>query len=174
MEPVSILKEQVEGAHGILEQTMADVTPEQAHWSPPGVANPLGATYAHLVSSEDMFVNGMLKGGAPIMASTFVGKSGLSEPPPMGGEDYIAWTRRVKVDLPQLKEYAQAVYSSTSEWLSSLTTADLGKEIDLSGFGLGKQTLAWVLGNIIIWHVDAHCGEVSCLKGLQGAKGFPF
>jgi len=38
MEPVSILKEQVEGAHGILEQTMADVTPEQAHWSPPGVA----------------------------------------------------------------------------------------------------------------------------------------
>jgi len=55
---------------------MSDVTPEQAHWSPPGVANPLGAAYAHLVSSEDMFVNGMLAGGAPIMASTFAGKVG--------------------------------------------------------------------------------------------------
>jgi len=92
----------------------------------------------------------------------------------MGGDDYVTWTRCVEVNLPELKEYAPAVYKSASEWLGSLSAPDLGKEIDLSNFGLGKQTLAWVLGNVIIWHVAAHCGEVSCLKRPQDAKGFPF
>ena len=152
---------------------MADVSEEQANWAPPGIANPLGATYAHAVSAEDAVVNGMLRGGATLIASASAGKVGLSELPPTEG-DYGEWARRVKVDLPSLKGYAQAVYKSTGEWLASLSAADLERAIDLTGWGLGKQSLAWVLGNILIWHIDAHCGEISCLKGLQGAKRYPF
>jgi len=173
MNTVSVLKEQLEGAHAVLEQTMADVSEEQANWAPPGIANPLGATYAHAVSAEDAVVNGMLRGGATLIASASAGKVGLSELPPTEG-DYGEWARRVKVDLPPLKGYAQVVYKSTGEWLASLSAADLERAIDLTGWGLGKQSLAWVLGNILIWHIDAHCGEISCLKGLQGAKGYPF
>jgi len=169
----SVLKEQLEGAHAVLEQTMADVSEEQANWAPPGIANPLGATYAHAVSAEDAVVNGMLRGGATLIASASAGKVGLSELPPTEG-DYGEWARRVKVHLPPLKGYAQVVYKSTGEWLASLSAADLERAIDLTGWGLGKQSLAWVLGNILIWHIDAHCGEISCLKGLQGAKGYPF
>ena len=172
MSTVVVLKEQLEGAHGVLEQTMADVTAEQAHWSPPGIANPLGATYAHTVWGEDSLVNGMLKGGKPLLPS-FAGKDGMSEPPPVEG-DYAEWARNVRVDLPALKAYAQAVYASTGEWLASLSDDDLGRDIDLTSWGLGHQTVAWVIGNILIWHVDAHCGEISCLKGLQGARGYPF
>ncbi len=51
---------------------------------------------------------------------------------------------------------------------------DLEREIDLSNFGLGKQSVAWVMNNGVIGHVASHCGEISCLKGLQGAKGYPF
>src|SRR3989304_4858251 len=170
MNTVSVLKEQLEAAHAVLEQTMEDVTEEQANWAPPGIANALGATYAHAVSAEDAVVNGMLRGGATLIASASAGKVGLSELPPMEG-DYGEWARRVKVDLPPLTQYAQAVYKSTGEWLASVGPADLERAVDLTGWGLGNQSLAWVLANILIWHIDAHCGEISCLKGLQGARG---
>lgn len=173
MSAVVVLKELLEGAHGVLEQTMADVTSEQAHWQPPGIANPLGATYAHAAWGEDQTVNGMLRGGVPLLTSTFAGKAGLSEPPPSEG-DHAGWMRSVKVDLPTAKAYAQAVHASTTGWLSSLTDPDLERDVDLTGWGLGHQTLAWVIGNIVIWHINAHCGEISCLKGLQGARGYPF
>ena len=61
---------------------MTDVTPEQAHWIPPGVALPIGASYAHVVVGQDSVINGMLKGGAPLFASSWAGKTGLSELPP--------------------------------------------------------------------------------------------
>lgn len=174
MDVRSALREQIEGAHQVLEQTMADVTPEQAQWSPPGKANPLGATYAHAILGEDMMVNGLLKGSPPFVAMTFAGRAGLSEPPPAPGQDIGDWARRVQVDLTAAREYAQAVYKNTSDYISSLTDDDLQRTIDLTAMGLGKQSLGWVLGNIVIWHINAHCGEVSCLKGLQGAKGYPF
>ena len=79
MEAGSSLREQFEGAHQILEQTMADVTPEQAQWSPPGKANPLGATYAHAILAEDMMVNGVLKGSAPDIGAV---ESTPTLPPP--------------------------------------------------------------------------------------------
>ena len=117
---------------------MADVTAEQAQWSPPGRANPLGATYAHAVLAEDMLVNGLLKGGPPLMATSFAGKTGLSEPPPPPDQDFGDWARRVQVDLAELREYGQAVYRNTGDCISSLTEDDLERTIDLTNMGLGK------------------------------------
>ena len=82
---VSLLRAQYQNAHEVLEGTLQDVTSEQAHWSPPSAANPLGATYAHIVISEDGVINGMLKGSAPLSVTTWAGKMGVSELPPMPG-----------------------------------------------------------------------------------------
>ena len=76
------IQAQLQGAHEVLEGTMADVTAQQAQWSPPGTANPLGATYAHILTTEDAMINGMIKGAAPLFASTMAGKVGVNEPPP--------------------------------------------------------------------------------------------
>jgi len=174
MDAVRLIQTQMDGSHGLLEQTMADVTPELVQWLPPGVANPIGATYAHAVVSEDTLLNDMLKGAPSLAGTAFAGKTGLSEMPPRAGEGYAEWTRTVQIDLPALRAYAQAVYHGTSDYLSALSAADLERPVDLSGFGLGEQNVAFVLTNILDWHIDAHCGEISCLKGLQGAKGYPF
>src|SRR3990172_1589600 len=118
---ISLLREQLKTVHEILEGTMADVTPEQAHWTPPGVALPIGATYAHVIVSEDGVVNGMFRGGAPLFAAAWAGKTGLSElPPPFdpkkpGFPDWSGWSRKVKVDLPALNAYAQAVYAASGQ-----------------------------------------------------------
>ena len=103
---------------------MADVTQAQADFIPPGVANPLGATYAHVVCSEDMIVQGMFRQAAPLSAGAWADRTGLSEPMPMPGPgwaDYGPWTRRVKIDLGALRAYAQAVADQTDSWLAGLT-----------------------------------------------------
>ena len=177
MDAVTLLREQLSAAHQFLEGTMADVTAEQAHWTPPGVATPLGASYAHLVASEDMIVNGMLKQAPPLAAGSWAGKTGLSEPMPMLGpewEQYGAWARRVRVDLPTLRAYAQAVYANTDAYVAALAPEDLDRQLDLSNLDIGLVNLAWVLSNFVVGHVHDIMGEISCLKGLQGAKGYPF
>ncbi|HEX8219379.1 MAG TPA: DinB family protein [Chloroflexia bacterium] len=177
MDAIELLRLQLDMAHQVMEGTMADVTPEQAHWSPPGLATPLGASYAHVVVSEDVVINGLLRQAAPLMAAEWAGRTGLSEPMPMPGPEwgeYAGWNRRVQVELPALKEYAQAVYARTSEYLASLTSNDLDTPLDLSALGFGPSNVGWVLSILVVGHVNNIAGEISCLKGLQGAKGYPF
>jgi hypothetical protein len=175
----SLLREQLQDAHQLLEGTMADVTQREAQWSPPGLANPLGATYAHIVISEDGTVNGLLKGVAPLFAGNWAGKVGVSELPPManpnspGFPDWSSWSRRVKVDLAKMREYAKEVYSAAEAYLASLTDGDLSRPISLAALGLGESTVGYVLTNGLLGHAFSHTGEISCLKGLQGKRGYP-
>ena len=83
------------------------------------------------------------------------------------------WARRIRIDLAALRQYAQAVYAATDQYLASLQEGDLGRTIDLSGAGLSQPSLAWLLSGGVLGHLNNHCGEVSCLKGLQGAQGYP-
>jgi DinB family protein len=176
---VAFIREGAQLGHWYLDGTMADVTSEQAHYAPPGRANPIGATFAHLVCSEDLIVNGMLRQQAPLSASSHAGRTGLSEPMPMPGspdwgEAYGAWARRVRVDLATLKSYAEAVYGSTDAYLASLSDSDLDRELDLTAVGFGQQKLAWMLNLLVLNHIGTETGEISTLKGIQGAKGYPF
>jgi len=170
MNAVSLLREQIQQAHGFLEATMEGVTPEQAHWTPPGAANPLAATYVHAVASEDLAVNMVLKGGAPLYASSWAEKTGISEVQPLTSAE---WARRVRVDLPTTRSYAQAVHAATDGYLATLNDDDLARVLDLTNFGLGKMTVGTILNRMILGHIDNMCGEISVLKGLQGAKGYP-
>lgn len=171
MDALSPLKEGIQWAHELLEMVTADVTPEQAHWQPPGIANPLGSIYAHAVLAEDAVINAVLKGGAPMFAAEWGGKTGM--PNPQFQLD-LEWARSLELDLPAFREYAQAVYTATNAYVSSLTADDLSHEIDLTNMGLGQRSLSWCLNALVISHVNNMIGEVSCLKGLQGAKGYPF
>jgi DinB family protein len=171
-----LLRRVVSDARKILDGTMADVTQAQADYAPPGIANPLGATYAHVVCSEDMVVQGMLRQLPPLFASSWQGRTGLSEPMPVPGPEwvnYAGWTRRVKTDLGALRQYAQAVAAETAAWIASLSEADLDGPVDLSNAGLGQHTLATAIALLIANHLGTETGEISVLKGIQGARGYP-
>ena len=170
MNVVVFLSEQIKQAHGFLEATMEGVTPEQAHWIPPGTANPLSATYVHAVVSEDTLIHAVMQGSAPLHASTCADQTGISEIQPLSAQE---WARRLRVDLPTLRRYAQAVYAATDAYVAALTDEDLSRVIDLSGIGMGQQTVGNLLSRFVVGHVDNLCGEISCLKGLQGGRGYP-
>ena len=78
MNTLSYLRTEIDWAHELLAMTMIDVTPEMAQVIPSGVANPLGAIYAHAILAEDGIINGLLKQSTPLFASSWVGKTGVA------------------------------------------------------------------------------------------------
>lgn len=170
-----ILLHQLKTAHTTREQTMDGVTNEVAHFMPPGKANPIAGTYAHLVFSEDLFIHSFLKKAKPLMETTFKDKTGASELHPMDWEvAYPKWLKEVKVDIKQFREYAKAVFAESEVYVESLTDEDLEKDVDMSAFGIGDKKVYDFIANLISGHVYPIMGEISVLKGIQGLKGYPF
>lgn len=180
MSASQLLRDQLRQAHEFLEGAVADVNGDQIHWHPAGQANPLGATYAHILFGEDAFVAG-LRGRTPLFADSWNGRTGVSEFPPLAepgtvpplNSDWHDWARRVQIDLPALRHYGQAVAGEADGYLASLRDDDLHQTVDLSEAGFGTRPMAWILSNGLVGHVLAHWGEIVCLKGLQGGRGFP-
>lgn len=174
MNALPLLREQIGEARGFLEATMADVNTEQARWKPGGKALPINAQYAHILTNMDIGLHGLLKGSAPLAATSWAGKTGFSELPPFGpGQLWDKWAQETPFDLAALRQYAQAIYAVTDEYLGALTEEGLDHTLDLSGMGLGQRTVAWFLSTGWVTNVNLHCGEISCVKGLQGAQGYP-
>jgi hypothetical protein len=159
--------------HGCLEGTVADVSAEQAHWQPSGRVVPAGAHYAHhVMGAEDLLLNTLIRGATPLAMGEWQGRTGVSEGLPIGAWD--DWARRVAIDLPQLRAYAQAVYANTDAYLATLTMEEWDRLLDMSVLGMkGQQTVGFWLTNILL-DGAAHCGEISAVKGLQGLQGYPF
>jgi len=169
---ISLLSQQVRSAHEIVEGTVADLTAEQAQWDPAGKAIAAGPLYVHVSAAEDLFLN-MVVGRQPLAMGAYAGKTGISEPYPVQG-GYDEWAKRVEIDLPQVREYVQAVFKNTEEYVAGLTPEELDRELDLTSAGLGKMSLGAFITITSVIHPSNHIGEISCLKGLQGAKGYPF
>jgi hypothetical protein len=180
MEATELLCEQVKTAHWWIENIVGTITPEQAHWHPSSsLVNSLGGIYAHLLVYEDLVINSILKGEAPMYASSWSGKTGLSTLPSIatpenpGLTSWQEWSTQVDFDLDTLQSYARATFAATEEYYASLSDEQLRQAVDLTWLDLGTQEIQWILSVIIMGHIFAHGGEIACLKGLQGMKGFP-
>lgn len=173
---VNLLKEQVGSCRRNFQGTLEGVTNEIAHWKPGGAANPIGAQIAHVILAEDGLINGAMKGGAPLFASSFADKVGISSPPPRTQGDspfanWHEWANSVEVDLEKLKTYATAVHAATDAYFETLTDTDLAEIVD-SPFGPIPRS-SFLTGGLIL-NVNTHCGEISALKGIQGLKGYAY
>lgn len=173
MSKKDMLKGQIAITRMVIDGTMADVNPEQVMKAPGGTAHPIGATYAHSVLSEDAVINGMLRKQPMIATTDFEGKTGTSDPMPAFGEGGLYdWACDVKIDLPKVLEYAKAVHAQTDKYIDDLSDDDLSQKVEFGG--MGQQSIADVITLIAIVHPSNHIGEISALKGVGGAKGYPF
>ena len=173
---LQLLKDQLKSSHDLFLSTGADIKEADVHTQPGGMAFPIGATYAHLVFSEDAIVQGMIQGKAPLFTTEWKEKTGASAPMPNMDQNWDAnnkeWNKTVKIDMAKLHEYEKAVFAATDAYVSTLKDEDLDKEIDLGAWG--KKTVAVLLSDFIISHCCSLAGEISVLKGVQGSKGYPF
>lgn len=171
MDTIAGYREGLRWAYELLEMVIADVTPEMAHATPPGLANPLAAIYAHAIVDLDIIPHFLLQGKPGLLQTTWAGQTGISDPQ---WQMTLEWARTVRVDLPTARVYAKAAHEAADAYISSLTDADLAREVDLTGVGLGVRPLSWCLTALVISHINNMIGEISVLKGIQGAKGYPF
>ncbi len=174
MEIVELIRQALADAHETLERTVSGLDQAALDWQPPGTANPIGATLAHIIVSEDMVANALLAERAPLLRTSFAGRTGLSEPMPMPGPawaDYGEWAKRLRVDMPALLAYGQATWAASDAFLAGLVPADLDRDFDLSAVDQGHRKLGWAVLHMLVGHGEQITGEIACLKGLQGLGG---
>lgn len=171
MNTIELLSYSLSSAFEILGQVTADLTQQQADWLPPGLANPIGALYWHTISGADQIVHEWCKGEAPLSQQGGWHQRVLLAEAPGGGQETLEDMQAMRVNLPVLRDYARTVAEATQSWLSSLEPQDLDRELQTP---IGSLNLAQLLDTFVVWHINAHCGEIAVLKGCQGAKGYPF
>ena len=158
MNTVELLQFSLGAAFDVLSAVTADLTQEQADWRPPGAANTIGSVYSHILTYVDYYVRNYFIAGKP-------------QPETVQSRPAELWMQDVQVDLSELHAYAGRVRSTAQNWLSSLAPEDLERRARTTA---GEINEGQALELFIIWHINAHCGEISALKGCQGLKGYPW
>jgi hypothetical protein len=115
------------------------------------------------VLCEDLSVNGVLGAGKPLALSTWAGRTGLSEIPPLVGTiGWRAWAHRVRLDRNNVRAYARAVYASTDAYIAALTEDALDLTRD--------ETPVCVL-NALLLSVSMRRGEIASLLTASYGRG---
>jgi hypothetical protein len=169
-----VLSEQLEASHGLLGMVLSDVTNEIAEFTPPGIANTIASTYAHIIMIEDFFAHNLLQNKKSLYESDWKDKTGINETPPMDPKNsFPEWITNQKIDIEQMNKYAAAVFKASEEYIKSLSEEDLQNQISLDIFGMGPRPVTFLIGSIMINNLNTHTGEISAIKGIQGLKGYP-
>jgi hypothetical protein len=115
-----------------------------------------------MVVCEDLTVNGVLGRGTPFLLSTWAGRTGLSETPPLiGTADWGVWARRVRLDQAQLRRYALAVYASTDAYIAGLPDG---------AFDAARADRPACLLSALLLRLSISVGEIASLLALKPAR----
>ncbi|HLI52092.1 MAG TPA: DinB family protein [Thermomicrobiaceae bacterium] len=164
------IRAQIAQSRWLFDGITADVTEEQAHWTPPGNVIPIAAIWAHVLLGEDMMLTNIFNRG-PEARLSFNGDFPISELIPEDSAEYVAWAHRVRINPDGMREYTKAIRDRTDAFIASLSDEDLSATMDSF---MGEQPTASYIYVLLVQHVDEHGGEIACLKGIQGAKGLPY
>jgi hypothetical protein len=171
MNTIELLCFSLKNGFDLLGAVTGDLTQEQADWVPPGTALSIGTLYWHVISSTDYLLHDWCLGEAPLSQRDHWEEEVVlsSEPPEEGA--HAATVRPVRVDLAAMHDYTRVIADEALAWLAGLAPDDLERQVQTP---VGELNLAQMLEVFVVWHLSAHCGEISALKGCQGARGYPF
>ena len=168
MDGRDLLRSQYGFAQDTLEATVERCSPELLTKTIEGsLTNPIGATYAHTVITQDLILVRGLMGQEPVYHASGIGERVGFELPesPVISQEY---TTSLTFEPGPLREYAAAVRAAVDGYLESASDEDLEAEVP---FGPTPRPKLWVFGTLGIWHVSSHQGEIAALMGLEGEQG---
>lgn len=171
MDAGEVVVAQFKMTHGILQQVLANASPEALHHKLSGASiDTVASTFAHLVFAEDGIVNGMALGSAPVfVAGGWAGKTGTDMP--QAPRQSHEWAATVRMDLAKFMPYAQAVFANTEDVVARMTDEQMAKSVETP---LGPNTAFGTISGLALYHTTQHSGEISALLGAQGLQGLPF
>lgn len=169
MQAQEFIQVQIAVARRYTDAAMQGLTDAQFNWEPPGTANPIRATFMHIVGGEDRFIHVFMQGMPRVWETGGWAECiGLRTPP--GGDGGWNEARTTYVALAPVLEYQADVRAATDAFLATLTEAELRREVDFPG-GARPMVDVWA---ILMAHLLLHTGEVAAVKGIQGLNGLPF
>ena len=161
------LRNEARNSYEWLESIVSDVSAEQASWKPPGRANTIASTYAHIVRNADEDLNEHLFQRPRLNEGAWHGRTGLPSE-----NNSVEFEPDVEIDWDALRDYGRAVHAFVLDTLDSLTEDDLRRSVPMptphQPVWDGIEVVRLTVGR----HVWMHGGEIACLKGLQGEKGY--
>ncbi|MEX2246472.1 MAG: DinB family protein [Dehalococcoidia bacterium] len=156
---------QIEGAFSLLDTAMDGVTDDQYNWKPDAATcNPMWKVHAHALAATDFFVNFLLKGQPPLWGA-------MAQHAGLPANSLEVWGSAARLPAATLVDYGRQIRASVNEYISTLSDADLERQLDTRIMGV--QTVGWVL-QLVATHTAGHTGEIATVKGMQGVKGLPF
>jgi hypothetical protein len=158
--------------HAMLDRGVADLTPEQWHTIPAGnaTANTIAFEMWHYARTEDNIVRFILQGRRPTvwMEGGWAQRLGLpavAQGTGMSTEE--AQALRI-IDLDAFKQYVQAVWASTADYLSNPDTTVFDQPVLVKP--LGEMPAIRALGQVCMTHGFTHLGELELCRTLLGLK----
>lgn len=169
MNGVQALKAALDASHFWYQATVADLTPEWANFLPPGKGSPISANIVHVIQREDYIIAQLIQDGLPLWEREGWGQR-LAITRMYELDETVG--RHFKMDPAVLTAYIDMVYAQTEGFYAHLRDEDLDREIDTGPDG--RMPVGQILSVFLLGNNFAHTGEISAIKGLQGAKGYPF
>jgi uncharacterized damage-inducible protein DinB len=163
------IRRQFEQVRIHVDAAMQDMTDDLFNWIPPGTLNPISATFLHLTTAEDDFIQLTIQRKEPIWEEQeWSVKTGVITPPgPRRGWNEFKGAR---VSYLPLMDYQKEVRSSTDAYIARLTDEELERHVNMFG---NETSIANVLTTMVA-HSSCHAGEISAIKGMYGVMGFPY
>lgn len=155
----ALLRWQFRLAHQRLNTTIERLSAEAVSRRAHDVAALAGACYGQIAVCEDLSVNGVLAARTPLALSTWAGRTGLSELPPLGEPtEWHTWAHHVRLDVAALRAYAQAVHAATDISIAALPDEAFDLEC--------REASAYLLSALLLT-VSMRHGEITRLLARQ-------
>ena len=164
MSTVDFIKKNLDFAHRALTDA-ANGTDEQLHFVPEDGSHSIAWCLWHTARVEDLIMNAVIGGGAPIWDDTWAERTGLpGEGFGTGMSDDDAQAIHID-DMDAFLEYRDAVWASSASFLYGASDEDLEREVPARN---GPETVAESIGLHMLGHFNGHRGEINTLRGMQG------
>jgi hypothetical protein len=172
MKLVEFIDAELKRLHLMLDRSVADLTPEQWHTIPANNprANHIAFEMWHYARTEDNIVRFILQGRRPTVWMEGGWAERLGLPPVTQGTGMTAEDAQAMriADLELFREYVQAVWASTSDWLSSPDESTFDQPVTVKP--LGEMPAIRALGQVCMTHGFTHLGEIELMRTLLGLR----
>ena len=165
MEMVEYIKNSLAFAHRALADAR-NGTPEQLNFVPEHGSHSIAWCLWHTARVEDLIINARARQAPQVWNEDWAKRTGLPfEGMGTGMSDDDAKDLRI-TDMDAFREYQEAVWKQTDEYLSSITDADL--EAERPTRDGGTETIGQGISLHMLGHFNGHRGEINLLRGMQG------
>lgn len=165
MELMDFIQVSLDRAQQATKRVVDSLSPHELMWRPGPEANSIELILFHQARSEDMFIQGRIRGTTHVWESErWYEKLGFPATETGGGytTEQVAAFR-----VPEVKDllaYSDAVRAQTLACLKEMTPDKLDSKVTMGRTG---EISIGTIFTIVVGHAAQHAGEVAYIRGLQ-------